>query len=640
MSVIDSQFLARALGGEVSGDEIRAPGPGHSAKDRSLSVKIDPDAPDGFIINSFAGNDWQECKAHVREKAGLGAFKPNGQGRKRPSSTAPKGSRAIDTVFDYADESGALLYQVIKYKPKGFNQRRPDGNGGWIWNLDGVRRVPYRLPELLQYPAGTVFVCEGEKDADRVASLGHCATTVASGKWTDDCIKPLADHDVIILQDKDEAGEKKALEAAQTLHGVAKTARIVLLPGLKPGGDVSDWLDADPERDGEMLARICMDGQEWTPSEADDGDNDTRASLSWLDMSSWDVEPVPERKWAIRDRVPLNQAGLFSGEGGTGKSIIELTKDVAHVMGKDWLGSLPEQGPALYLGAEDDEDEIHIRLAQIARHYGVTFKDLIDGGLHVLCLLGKDATLCAATGKSGRVETTALYKQIYEAAGDIKPKNISVDTLSRAFAGNEIDRTQVYGFALHMQALAMVAGGSVTILSHPSLAGISSGSGISGSTAWHGAFRFRQYLKGVRPDGGEQPDGDLRQLEFKKNQYGPIGETIVLRYQGGLFLPESGLSSLDKLAREASIDEAFLTGLQTLAKQGRDAMAGRTSAEFGPTLIASLPPVRAKGIRKADLQQAMERLLSANKIHIGKTDGSPSRAKSRINLGPKEVAEA
>ena len=82
--------------------------------------------------------------------------------------------------------------------------------------------------------------------------------------------------------------------------------------------------------------------------------------------------------------MPLNQAGLFSGEGGTGKSIIELMKNVAHVAGKDWLGSMPEPGPAFYLGAEDDEDEIHIRLAAIAKHYGVTFKELIDGGLHVL----------------------------------------------------------------------------------------------------------------------------------------------------------------------------------------------------------------------------------------------------------------
>ena len=98
-------------------------------------------------------------------------------------------------------------------------------------------------------------------------------------------------------------------------------------------------------------------------------DDDTRAlfeevrrerepTLAWLDMSKWDSEPMPEREWAILDRVPLKQAGLFSGEGGTGKSILELTKNVAHAVGKDWLGSLPERGPAIYLGAEDDEKEL------------------------------------------------------------------------------------------------------------------------------------------------------------------------------------------------------------------------------------------------------------------------------------------
>jgi RecA-family ATPase len=191
--------------------------------------------------------------------------------------------------------------------------------------------------------------------------------------------------------------------------------------------------------------------------------------IQLLDMSKWDAEPVPQRKWAIKDRVPLNQAGLFLGEGGAGKSIIEFQKNVAHVAGKDWLGSMPEPGPAFYIGAEDDKDEIHIRLAAIAKHYRVTFKNLTDGGLHVLCLLGEDATLCASGGKSGKVEATDLYRQLYEAAGDIKPKNISIDTLSRAFAGSEIDRVQVYAFAMHMQALAIVATGSVTVLSHPSL---------------------------------------------------------------------------------------------------------------------------------------------------------------------------
>ncbi|MCA1512166.1 AAA family ATPase [Bradyrhizobium sp. NBAIM01] len=354
--------------------------------------------------------------------------------------------------------------------------------------------------------------------------------------------------------------------------------------------------------------------------------------LAWLDLSALDGQAVPERKWAIKDRVPLRQAGLFSGEGGTGKSIIELMKNVAHVTAKDWLGTLPEPGPAFYLGAEDDQDEIHIRLAAIAKHYDATFKDLADGGLRVLPLLGQDATLVAAT-KGGKVEVTGLYHRLYEAAGDIKPRNISVDTLSRAFSGNEIDRVQVYAFAMHMQALAKVADGSVTVLSHPSLQGINSGSGLSGSTAWHGAFRFRQYLKAAKSEDSEQPDNDLRELEFKKNQYGPRGETLVLRYQRGLFLPEGGASSLDKLAREGRADELFLDLLRRFADQGRNVSATPTAPNFAPTAFAADPDAKRVGLRKPDLKDAMERLFSAGKVHV-ENYGRPSRPASRLAVKP------
>jgi RecA-family ATPase len=660
--MIDLRALQCALGGEVSGGRLLCPGPNHSATDRSLSVKVDDDAPDGFLVHSFAGDDPLVCKDYVREKLGLPAFKPNGgNGRRRASDDAieralmaavqghaddkpPKGR--IIATYDYTDSNGALLFQVLRLEPKSFRQRRPDGNGGFVWSLGDVRRVPYRWPELLQFPDATVFVCEGEKDADRVATLGHCATAVAGNKWADDCVKALAGRDIIVLQDNDRPGREKALAAAQALHGTAKSIRIVLLPDLPDRGDLSDWLDADPRR-AEKLVDICFDIAEWTPSsptpdstsppprEQQKPAADTVATTSikklppiqWLDMSTWDDEPRPEREWAILNRVPLNQAGLFSGEGGAGKSIIEMMKDVAHVTGKDWLGSLPAPGPAIYLGAEDDEKEIHIRFYDIATHYGVTFKELINGGLHVLCKLGQDATLCAV-GKSGRVETTALYQQLYEAAGDIKPKNISIDTLSRAFAGNEIDRVQVYAFAMHMQALAMAARGAVTVLSHPSLQGISSGSGISGSTAWHGAFRFRQYLKTAPPDDNDPPDSDLRQIEFKKNQYGPIGETIVLRYRLGLFLPIDGMSTLEKLAAKQKADELFLELLDKFESQGRKLSHLKNAHAYAPTMFAKDPKAKAPGIHKA-LADAMERLFAAKKIKV-ESYGRPSNPHSHI----------
>jgi hypothetical protein len=323
------QDLARALGGEVSNGQVLAPGPGHSAKDRSLSVKLDANAPDGFVIHSFANDDPIASKDYVREKAGLPAFKPNGKHSKpKPvldTNAAPKAN--IVATYPYTDAVGTLLYEVMRYKPKTFRQRRPDGKGGWIWSVKDCRRVPYLLSDLLKHPDATVFVCEGEKDVDRVASLGQCATTVACGDWTEDCVKALAGRDALILEDNDEAGHKKALEAAKALHGTAKTVRIVRLPDLPEKGDVSDWLDADAHN-AERLVDVCFGAPIWSPDTTTPA---TPSKIIWLDMSKWDDEPVPERKWAILNRVPLNQAGLFSGEGGTGKSIIELTKDVAHV---------------------------------------------------------------------------------------------------------------------------------------------------------------------------------------------------------------------------------------------------------------------------------------------------------------------
>ena len=117
---------------------------------------------------------------------------------------------------------------------------------------------------------------------------------------------------------------------------------------------------------------------------------------------------------------------------------------------------------------------------------------------------------------------------------------------------------QVYAFAMHMQALAMVAGGSVTVLSHPSLAGIARARVSRARPPGTAHFGSGNTSRASRPDDGEQPENDLRELEFKKNQYGPIGETIVLRYQRGLFLPEAEFPSLDKVAREQKAEEVFL----------------------------------------------------------------------------------
>jgi RecA-family ATPase len=167
---------------------------------------------------------------------------------------------------------------------------------------------------------------------------------------------------------------------------------------------------------------------------------------------------------------------------------------------------------------------------------------------------------------------------------------------------------------MHMQALAMVAGGSVTVLSHPSLQGIASGTGISGSTAWHGAFRFRQYLKGTKPEAGEQPDGDVREVQFKKNQYGPTGDPVIVRYQHGLFLPERGLSSLEQAGRDATVEETFILIGKKLIERGQELSPAQTSHSYAPTVIGKQP--EAKGLKKAELVAALGRLLDQRRLGI------------------------
>jgi Protein of unknown function (DUF3987) len=266
---ISLKSIAHILGGELRGNQVLAPGPGHSCEDRSLSISISDSGHD-IVVHSFAHDDPIACKDYVREKCGI-QFKPNGKQRfsedeitravmAATEARAPK-SKPIAT-FDYRDSDGTLLYQVLRFPPKNFRQRRPDGSGGYIWKLTD-RRVVYRWPDLCRFPDATIFVTEGEKDADRLWSVDLCATTVAAGKWTDECVQALMRRDIIILQDNDDAGRKKAQEAAKLLHGVANTVRVVLLPGLPQRGDVSDWLDMGHSK--EELIDKCFDAPLWEP---------------------------------------------------------------------------------------------------------------------------------------------------------------------------------------------------------------------------------------------------------------------------------------------------------------------------------------------------------------------------------------
>jgi putative DNA primase/helicase len=152
--------------------------------------------------------------------------------------------RHVEAEYDYWDENGDLLFQVVRFAPKDFRQRRPDGSGGWTWGLGDVSRILYRLPELMVASEAPVFVVEGEKDADKLTGLGLLATTNpgGAGKWRPEYSEALRDRTVVIIPDNDEPGRRHAEQVAASLENVAAAVTVLTLAHLPPKGDVSDWL--------------------------------------------------------------------------------------------------------------------------------------------------------------------------------------------------------------------------------------------------------------------------------------------------------------------------------------------------------------------------------------------------------------
>jgi putative DNA primase/helicase len=240
-----------------SGQGFSARCPSHHDRHSSLSVGIGDDGR--VLLHCHAGCQPEE----ITEAIGLEMRDLFPSQVIPPTSAGPKGG--IPEQYDYRDANGVLLYQVVRFPPKAFRQRRPDGRGDWIWNLEDVPRVLYRLPELLAADhLAPVYIVEGEKDADRLAALGLVATTNAGGadKWRDEYSEALRGRHVVVLPDNDGPGRKHAQRVARSLSGAAAETRIVELPGLPLKGDVSDWLDSGGST--EELGRLVEETPAWT----------------------------------------------------------------------------------------------------------------------------------------------------------------------------------------------------------------------------------------------------------------------------------------------------------------------------------------------------------------------------------------
>lgn len=219
--------------------------PCHKDDKPSLSIKIERDK---VLLHCFAG-----CKNEDIVKAAGLTMKDLFFDQKAEASS-------ITEIYDYRDERGELLYQVCRKHPKGFFQRRPNGNDGWINSTKGVRRVPFWLRALIEAdPTQFVYIPEGEKDTNRVRAEDLIATTNSggAGKWEFEFGEFLRNRNVVIVPDNDDAGRGWAGDVIKSLEGRAKSIRVLELEGLPDGGDVSDWLDTEGNS-GEKLKELAQ----------------------------------------------------------------------------------------------------------------------------------------------------------------------------------------------------------------------------------------------------------------------------------------------------------------------------------------------------------------------------------------------
>jgi Protein of unknown function (DUF3631) len=251
-----------------------------------------------WLLRHRLGLDEAAINRWLQDRRYITIDDPQPNGGRRPNQ------RKIVATYDYVDTTGALLFQVVRYEPKTFRQRRPNG-ADWSWSVKGERQVPYRLPALAEAIGNQrpVTVVEGEKDVDRLAQWNVVATTNAggAGKWRPELNQHFRGADVILIPDADEAGHRHVHLVGAALAGVAQRIRVLMLPGLPPKGDVSDWIEAGGTAD--RFWELVEAAPDWVaPTVEADADETSAAKAATADAEQCLIDELARLDQTEYDR--------------------------------------------------------------------------------------------------------------------------------------------------------------------------------------------------------------------------------------------------------------------------------------------------------------------------------------------------
>lgn len=295
--------------------------------------------------------------------------------------------RRIVETYDYVDETGTNLFQAVRFAPKAFAQRRPDGSG-WTWKLGDTRRVLYRLPQVLSTAraGGTVFVVEGEKDVHALERLGLVATcnAMGAGKWRPDYAESLRGTSrVVILPDDDAPGREHAEQVARSLAGLVDDVRVVeLRPRSESGADVHDWIchassDEELRQARELLEDVVARTPKFSippPIALETGGNEKSDGFAATSIESLVANVPPEPAWSWRGYLAPFALSLLAGKPKAGKSTLAFALLAKLAAGEPFVG-LETAPSGVLLLSEERRDT----LAEKARILGlVSFPPLAN----------------------------------------------------------------------------------------------------------------------------------------------------------------------------------------------------------------------------------------------------------------------
>lgn len=331
MSEALDSILARLQGVRRNGSGWQALCPAHADKNPSLSI----DVRDGKML--------VHCHAGCSTEAVLAAARIEMRELFLDGATAPHVAQ-----YSYTDERGNLLFQVLRYQPKDFKQRRPDRNGGWVGNLDRVRRVLYRLPEVRS--AKSVLIVEGEKDCETARRLGLVATTNACGsraKWLPEYSEALRGKRIAIIADADDSGRKHAQQVATSLHGKVESLKVLELPSAK---DLSEWVEHGGTRDA-LLELIRNAPERKSTTQGTSG-------FTLTPLADLLARPDIPVEYIVENLLVAGTVACIVAKPKVGKSTFARNLCLSVSRGVDFLGLKTKQGECIYLALEEREEDL------------------------------------------------------------------------------------------------------------------------------------------------------------------------------------------------------------------------------------------------------------------------------------------